>query len=57
MNEYTNQAVASSRNADLARKARTARVTSKNTSKKSNRGWFARGLERLARPLTLAGVN
>lgn len=57
MNEYTNTKLATSRNATLTAKARTARLTSKNASKMGNRGWFGRGLERLVRPLTLADVG
>jgi hypothetical protein len=53
MNEYTNSRIASSRNAELAAKARRARPTSKNVPATTKPSWFAR----IAKPLTLADVR
>lgn len=53
MNEYTNTQIATSRNAELAAKARKARLTSKNAGKAARTSWF----DRIAKPLTLADVR
>ncbi|MBM7783375.1 hypothetical protein [Tenggerimyces flavus] len=53
MNEYTHTKLATCRNAELAAKARKARLTSKNAAKATRTSWF----DRIAKPLTLADVR